>query len=196
MTITISAPVDTQRPPRERILAVARDLFYRYGIHDVGVDAIAEAAGTNKMTLYRHFESKDELVAECLRRLAGELEAKWVAIAAAHHGDPLGQLRGWLRFLGEFKMSERGCAMANAAIELPDHDHPAHRVIAAAKKLHHEKLLELCRAAGLEEPGLVADQIFLLCEGARASLQSVGPNGPGARLVEMLQSLVTRHAPR
>ena len=45
-------------PPRERILAAARELFYRRGIHAVGVDAIAEAAGTNKMTLYRHFASK------------------------------------------------------------------------------------------------------------------------------------------
>jgi hypothetical protein len=41
-------------PPRERILAAARELFYRRGIHAVGVDAIAAAAGTNKMTLYRH----------------------------------------------------------------------------------------------------------------------------------------------
>jgi AcrR family transcriptional regulator len=43
-------------PPRERIIAAARDLFYRQGIRAVGVDAIAEAAGTNNMTLYRHFE--------------------------------------------------------------------------------------------------------------------------------------------
>ena len=46
-------------PPRERIIAVAADLFYRHGIRAVGVEAIAEAAGTNKMTLYRHFVSKD-----------------------------------------------------------------------------------------------------------------------------------------
>jgi hypothetical protein len=50
-------------PPRERILAVAADLFYRHGIRAIGVESIAEAAGTNKMTLYRHFASKDELVA-------------------------------------------------------------------------------------------------------------------------------------
>src|SRR6266705_1078089 len=56
--------------PRERILSSALDLFYRHGIHAVGVDAIAEAAATNKMTLYRHFDSKDLLVAEC-RRPAG-----------------------------------------------------------------------------------------------------------------------------
>src|SRR5580693_509286 len=75
-------------PPRERILAVARDLFYRHGIHGVGVDAIAEAAGTNKMTLYRHFTSKDVLVAECLSELTQEFDAAWDALAAAHAGDP------------------------------------------------------------------------------------------------------------
>ena len=48
-------------PPRDRLLAVAAELFYRHGIRAVGVEAIAEAAGTNKMTLYRHFPSKDEL---------------------------------------------------------------------------------------------------------------------------------------
>ena len=71
-------------PPRERILAVACDLFYRHGIKAVGVDAVAEAAGTNKMTLYRHFASKDELVAEYLRRLAGKASASWDKLAAAH----------------------------------------------------------------------------------------------------------------
>jgi len=54
-------------PPRQRILEAADDLFRRVGIRGVGVEAIAEAAGTNKMTLYRHFESKDELIAEWVR---------------------------------------------------------------------------------------------------------------------------------
>ena len=61
-------------PPRERILAAAAELFYRHGVRAVGVDAIAEAAGTNKMTLYRHFPSKDELVAEYLRQEAHKAE--------------------------------------------------------------------------------------------------------------------------
>src|SRR5271166_6966760 len=114
-------------PPRERILAAARELFYRQGIHGVGVDAIAEAAGTNKMTLYRHFESKDALIAACLAELVAEFEIGWDKNAAAHPGDPLGQLRQWLRHVGEFKLNEaqRGCAFVNAAAELPDKNHPA-----------------------------------------------------------------------
>ncbi len=180
-------------PPRERIIAVARDLFYRHGIHGVGVDAIAEAAATNKMTLYRHFDSKDALVAECLRRRAEELDAAFERITDEHPGDPAGTLAGWLRHLGEFKISDRGCAFANAAIELPDPNHPARRVIEEHKRLHRERLVGLARAAGLADPELVADEIFLLCEGARVSLQSVGPNGPASRLVEMLQAVIAGH---
>src|SRR5438270_1272292 len=80
-------------PPRERILAVAADLFYRHGIRAVGVEAVAEAAGTNKMTLYRHFASKDELVAAYLRCLAEKASASWDKLAAQHAGDPRAQLR-------------------------------------------------------------------------------------------------------
>src|SRR5271170_1178500 len=102
-------------PPRARILRSARELFYRRGIHAVGVDAIAEAAGTNKTTLYRHFASKDELVAECLREYGREFETAWVEIEQAHLGKPKDQLLAWLDFIAEFKLgtSERGCAFAN-----------------------------------------------------------------------------------
>src|SRR5436853_7756335 len=102
---------DLPTPPRERILTTARELFYRHGIHAVGVDAIAEAAATNKMTLYRHFDSKDLLVAECLRRLAAETDAAWEENAGAHAGDPRGQLLGWVRGLSAWKLdlAERGC---------------------------------------------------------------------------------------
>src|SRR6266849_2126276 len=82
--------------PRERILATARELFFRHGIRAVGVDAIAEAAGTNKMTLYRHFASKDELVAEYLRQTAKLADAGWDRLEKLHPGDPRAQLRAWL----------------------------------------------------------------------------------------------------
>jgi len=68
---------DEQAPPRARILAAAADLFYRHGIRAVGVDAIAEAAGTNKMTLYRHFSSKDALIAEYLRQKFDKANECW-----------------------------------------------------------------------------------------------------------------------
>src|SRR5579872_6705281 len=83
-----SLPLSTHNneriPPRDRILAAAADLFYRQGIRAVGVEAIAEAAHTNKMTLYRHFPSKDELVAEYLRQTANAADACWARFAQAH----------------------------------------------------------------------------------------------------------------
>ena len=141
----------TPLPPRARILAVARELFHQRGIHAVGVDAIAEAAGTNKMTLYRHFVSKDELVAACLRELVAEIDADWDAIAAAHPGDPKGELVAWFQHIGQWFIREpgRGCALANAAVELPDQDHPARHVIREHKSAVRERIVRLCRDAGL-----------------------------------------------
>ena len=184
-------------PPRQRILAAARELFYRRGIHAVGVDAIAEAARTNKMTLYRHFASKDELVAECLRELVREVDAGWDAIAAACPGDPRGQLLAWLQHISEWIAGEagRGCALANAAIELPDLDHPARRVIRDHKSAVRQRLTELCRDAGLDDPESLADQVFLLCEGVRAAAQSLGSDDPLRRLPVLLKSLVEEHTP-
>src|SRR5262245_62403949 len=104
-------------PPRDRIIAVATDLFYRHGIRAIWVEAIAEAAGTNKMTLYRHFASKDELVAEYLRCLAEKASGSWDKLAAQHAGDPRAQLRAWLENMAGHVDSgdQRGCPLANAA---------------------------------------------------------------------------------
>jgi AcrR family transcriptional regulator len=185
---------ETLIPPRERILQAARELFYRHGIHAIGVDAVAEAADTNKMTLYRHFKSKDELVAECLRDRAREIERAWLDIEAAHPHEPKAQLLAWLERLAEYKLDAgRGCAFVNAAIELPDPNHPARRVIEEIKTHHRTHLVALCRKAGLRDPDLLADELFLLGEGARVSMQSVGPGGPAARLVEMFRRLVAAH---
>jgi len=185
-------------PPRERILAAARELFYRHGFRAVGVDAIAEAAGTNKMTLYRHFASKDVLVAEYLRRLAAEAEARWDELAKAHPGDPEGHLQAWLRQVEDFLThgSERGCAFANAAVEIPEKDHPARRVIEEHKTRLRERLVALCRDAGFTGPESLADEVFLLFEGACVSMQSVGRSGPSSRLIGMLRALFSEHPRR
>src|SRR5262245_60438233 len=115
---SVFSSADLQTPPRERLLAAASELFYRQGIRAVGVEAIAEAAGTNKMTLYRHFSSKDELVAEYLRCLAAEAGRFWDGLVAAHPGNPRAQLNGWLAAMQEHVLDtdQRGCAMANAAV--------------------------------------------------------------------------------
>jgi AcrR family transcriptional regulator len=185
-------------PPRARILAAAAELFYRHGIRAVGVDAIAEAADTNKMTLYRHFTSKDELVAEYLRQAAKEADSCWSRFRAAHPGNPLAQLRAWLAEMADHlaNADERGCALANAAVELPEKDHPARRVIEDFKVAQRDRLIELCRAAGLAEPDMLADELHLLLEGARVTSQSVGADGLDARLKRMGEAMIAAHAPK
>ena len=187
---------DERIPPRTRLLAVAGELFYRHGIRAVGVDAIAEAAGTNKMTLYRHFSSKDELVAEYLRQTAKVADACWDRFAQAHPGDALAQIRAWLAEMADHVAStdERGCALANAAVELPEKDHPARRVIEEFKVAQRNRLIALCRTAGLSEPDMLADELHLLLEGARVTSQSVGSDGLGARLMRMGEAMLAAHA--
>jgi AcrR family transcriptional regulator len=185
-------------PPRERILAEAGELFYRHGIRAVGVDAIAEAAGTNKMTLYRHFSSKDELVAEYLRQSAKGEAVSWDRLQAQHPGDPLAQLRAWLKDMSSHVVNrdERGCPLANAAVELPDKEHPARRVIEECKAASRARVIGLCRAAGLKEPEQLADELNIMLEGARVTAQSVGTDGLGARLKRMSEALIAAHAPK
>jgi AcrR family transcriptional regulator len=188
---------DEKIPPRQRILAAAGDLFYRHGIRAVGVDAIAEAAGTNKMTLYRHFPSKDELVAEYLRQSARASDAAWDELKALHPGDPLAQLRAWLKDMADHvgEHGDRGCPVANAAVELPDANHPARRVIEECKRSQRRRLVELCGSTGLSEPDLLADELNLMLEGARVTLQSVGREGLAARMRRMSEALIAAHTP-
>ena len=185
-------------PPRGRILAAAGELFYRHGIRAVGVEAIAEAAGTNKMTLYRHFTSKDALVAEYLRQFANAADGCWERLARAHPRDPLAQLFAWLEEMARHlaEPDERGCALANAAIELPEKDHPARRVIEEYKRAQRSRLIHLSEQAGLSEPEMLADELHLLLEGARVTAQSVGTDGLAARLLHMGRAMIAAHAPR
>jgi AcrR family transcriptional regulator len=185
-------------PPRARILAAAADLFYRHGIRAVGVEAIAAAAGTNKMTLYRHFASKDELVAEYLRQSANAADACWERFRQAHPGDPLKQLLAWLEEMAHHlaEPDERGCALANAAIELPEKDHPARRVIEEYKRAQRTRLVRLSAEAGLSDPEMLADELHLLLEGARVTAQSVGTEGLAARLLHMGKAMIAAHTPR
>jgi len=178
--------------PRQRILMAARDLFYSRGIRGVSVEEIAAMARTNKMTLYRHFESKDLLIVEYLRGLAGEADTLWHELARTHPADPLAQLSGWVHRIGSAMADpvDRGCALANAAIEIPEKGHPARAVIEDHKNHQREHIAALCGEAKFLEPERLADEIFLLLEGARVNMQSVGACGPGTRVSEMLCALL------
>jgi AcrR family transcriptional regulator len=177
------------KSPRERILLAACELFYRYGVHPVGVEAIAETALTNKMTLYRHFRSKDELIVA----FAEQHAARYSEVLHRLLGGPgtaEQKLRAWVDHVEDVLTNdrERGCALANAAVEL-DPKHPARAVIEDYKRRKHDTLVAAFRGARYREPERLADEVFLLFEGARISLQC-GNAGPVSRVVSMLRTLL------
>jgi AcrR family transcriptional regulator len=183
--------------PRERIVVTARDLFHRHGIRGIGVDAIAEAAGTNKMTLYRHFGSKDDLIVEYLNKVASEADAVWQELEAAHPDDPRARLDDWVARAAECVLADaRGCDMANAAVELTEPDHPARRVIEEFKTTQRNRLAALCHDAGASQPELLADALWLLLEGARVSRQSVGAEGPSTKFMRMSEVVIASFGTR
>jgi AcrR family transcriptional regulator len=145
---------------RAKILDTATRLFYERGTLAVGVNEIAEAAGVSKVTLYRHFENKDDLVAEFLRRRSDKVSAWLREVSATAEGPE--------RVLALFDALERwfaepafkGCALVNGAVE-------ARGVEAAAREIaarHLERHLGLLRELTGDEE--VARQLLVLVEGA------------------------------
>jgi AcrR family transcriptional regulator len=181
--------------PRERIISTARDLFRKHGIRGIGVDAIAEAAGTNKMTLYRHFGSKDDLIIACLRDVAREVDEIWASFDREYADDPLAELGAWVRVGAECVLDDgRGCDLANAAVELAETDHPARHVIEEFKRDQRNRLAKLCERAGIAKADLLADTLTLLLEGARVSRQSAGVEGPAARFIAIGEAVIAAFA--
>jgi AcrR family transcriptional regulator len=179
-------------PVRARILVAAGDLFHKQGIRGVGVEAIAEAAQTNKMTLYRHFDSKDELITEWVKGIIAHKEEDWKDLAAKHRGDPEGQLQDWSRRTAAKlrAMEERGSALGNAFAELPDPNHPARRAMKEHKLREHKRVVRLCRAAGFRDPAFSADLFTMMLEGAHSCGQSVGMKQIGEHLVQVVDLMV------
>jgi AcrR family transcriptional regulator len=180
------------RPARERLLAVAGELFYRQGIRSVGVDEIVAAADVAKMSLYRSFSSKDELVAAFLRERDESYWRWWDEVTDRHPGEPRAQLLGLFRSLAKLatRPNWRGCPFTNAATEFPEPDHPGRRVAEANKRELRRRLRELARRAGAREPALLGDQLVLLFEGAYISAQTFGANGPAAAVVDAAEALI------
>jgi|SRR3954462_6647903 AcrR family transcriptional regulator len=179
-------------PVRDRIICAAAQLFHKQGIRGVGVEAIAEAAGTNKMTLYRYFESKDELIAAWVRGMVSQKEEEWSDLNARHADDARGLLQDWSRrTAAKLKaLEERGSAMGNAFAELADPEHPARLVIQEHKVREYKRVIRLCKAAGFVNPTLAANLFSMLLEGAHSCVSCVGMGRFGEDLVQLVDLMV------
>ena len=181
----------------EKILATAGTLFARDGVRAVGVDTIIAESGVAKMSLYRNFPSKDELVADYLRQMGEEGLARFDATMAANPSDPRGQLRVWLVELQRKsgKAGYRGCGTSNAAVEYPDRKHPARKVSSDIKGRFRARLAALAAAMGARKPDRLGDALLLLLEGVYTSGQLFGAGGPARVVIEAADALIDSHLP-
>jgi len=176
---------------RERILDTAYDLFSRHGVRAVGVDRIIATSGVAKMSLYRHFNSKDELVLAFLRERERRWTMEWLhAEVTARAGDGAGRMLAIFDVFDEwFRQPDfEGCSFINVLLEFTDLEHPVR--VASAEHLSTIRGLvrEFAEDAGADDPDDVARQWHILMKG---SIVAAGEGDPDAarrarRLGELL----------
>lgn len=157
-------------PARERILAAATTLFYEQGLRAVSADRIIAEVGITKVTFYRHFSSKEDLIVAYLDRQA-ETERERFGAVRAQVGAPEEVLRVIAETIGEHSCLPefRGCAFINAGAEYPDPASPVRQRVSAHREWFLGWLEELLSEWGIEQPAIAARQLMLLRDGAMVS---------------------------
>jgi len=164
---------------RQRILQAASELFYSQGIKATGIEAVVKRAGTNKMTLYNYFPSKDDLVVAFLSQRDLELRT-WIAAEVDQRpGQPADKLLAIFDVIGEWMATPefRGCAFINAAAEFPLPGNPVLQVTADFYRQFRDYLAGWVKLCGVPQPDILAIQLSLLIEGAIVSEQRQRDSG-------------------
>jgi AcrR family transcriptional regulator len=183
----------TRGRARDRVFEVASDLFRNQGIRAVGVETIVKQAGVAKISLYRSFASKDDLIVAYLESINGAYWANVDQHLAKHGPDPRSQLRAYMAYIAESATTPgyRGCPFINYSAEFPDPSHPGHRVAEANRIEMRRRLVEWTTAMKVAQPAKLADGLLLLIDGAYASSQTLGgAEGPAAALVWAADALI------
>jgi AcrR family transcriptional regulator len=184
-------PVATRR----RVLRTAARLFYDRGTHPVGVNEIADAAGVSKLTLYRHFGSKEGLIRAFLQEHSDATIEGMEEIAARDEltaderilimFDQLGSLFQRRRY--------RGCALMNTAAEWRGSDSEAGALARAHVDRIRQVMLGLCDEGGFAQPAALADQLVLLFEGAISLRMTRSAEDPAADARAAAAALIAAH---
>jgi len=181
----------------DKVFAAAADLFYRKGIHAVGVEEIVRQAGVAKISLYRKFASKDDLVVAYLEDRSRVFLREWDEMFDRYRDNPPAQLRAMMTYVAKRTTQDgyRGCPFINFCAEFPDPAHPGRRVARATMRGLRERFLRLAEALRVREPERLADGFLLLFEGAYGLSQTFGggADGPGHRVVWASEMLVEAH---
>lgn len=161
--------------PKDQLFHTAARLFYQNGYRATGVDTIAAESGIGKMTLYRHYPSKDDLIVAYLRDSDTVFWEGFESITG-EADSPRQKLKAFFQALQEYVLSPTcyGCPFLNAAAEYPDPDHPAHRVAVEHKKVVRNRFRELAESAGAAKPDALASALILLMDGAYMTSRMFG----------------------
>ena len=177
---------------REHLIEVATELFNRLGYHAAGVDQVIAEAGIAKTTLYRHFKSKEELIVAVLKRVDAQFREDMRESVDKPGRSPKQRLLATFDFLEDwFKdKSFYGCPFISAAGEYGERQNPVFHEAALHKRLVVAYFEELARAADLNAPQQLAEEINLLHEGAIAVAHVSGDPNAAARAKTMAARLI------
>ena len=180
-----------QKSAKEQILETAGKLFYERGYRAVGVDTIIAESGVAKMTLYRHFPTKDDLIVEYLQR-ASDVFFERVEEMTKDEQSARKKLERIFDFVSKRAVVPAclGCTFMAAALEFPELDHKAHAVALEYKQKVLAMLEELSRQAKARDPQALGEGLMLLMDGAWSAARMFGPGSYAGRVLESAKTLI------
>jgi len=183
--------MNKEAAPKDKVFQTAARLFYKHGYRAIGVDTIAAESGVGKMTLYRHYPSKDDLIVAYLKDHDDFFWHNFEKITkdATTARD---KLLAFFEALQTYVKTPacHGCPFINVATEYPETDYPGHRVALAHKQSVRSRFRELAEEAGAREPEALADQLFLLMDGAYMAARMFGIKNPASHLASAARILI------
>jgi AcrR family transcriptional regulator len=177
---------------REKVLDVASKLFYQEGVRAVGIDTIVARSGVAKMSLYRNFASKDDLIVAFLVERNRRFFEWWDAATAPGDGPPIVRLRALISATIEKvrRPNYRGCPFLNTSAEYPGAAHPARAIIEKHKYEVRSRLLDLLRAIGIATPETLVATLIALLDGIYAYPATVADPGDAQAVIAAINILI------
>lgn len=182
--------------PKDKLFQTAGRLFYQHGYRAIGVDTIAAESGIGKMTLYRHYPSKDDLIAAFLNQSDDDF---WEHYQLSTNEVSTGrdQLLAFFDSLQDYVLSPDcyGCPFLNVVTEFPEADYMGHQVAMEHKQRVLARFVQLAQEAGAGQPKALANALFLLMDGAYMAARMFGnsENNPAVDLAEAARQLIAAH---
>lgn len=180
---------------RERLNRAAYELFSREGVRAVGVDAVIAKAGTAKMTLYRNFPSKNDLIIEFLRRREQLWTRDWLEAESTRRGQtPRDQLLAIFDVFSEWfgRPDFEGCSFLTTMIEINDREHPVQQAAVGHLANIRGYIEKLAAGAGISDVDSFARQWHILMKGAIMAAHE-GDTAAAARARELGELLLKEH---